>query len=283
MCTSFKYKNCMGRNFDYEISYKEEPRKYTQEKYNIYGMVAGIVEDYPLYYDAMNEEGLCIAGLNFTNNAYYYEDETVSKNNIAPWELPIKLLGNCKNIDEAKEYMKTVKIINKPFNQSMPNSPLHWFVCDRNSSIVIEQTKENGLQIYDNKCDVLTNNPPFDKQSKHCDFKPKWLGKILKKLLPSKFETRGTETYSVPGDLTSMGRFERVVFFKEKMSESKDLFNPVTQTFHLLDIAKQLYGATPVNDKFEYTIYSVVYDMNKQLMYVKTYVTNRPIIYDCKV
>ena len=32
---------------------------------------AHVAEDYPLYYDAMNEKGVAMAGLNFVGNAVY--------------------------------------------------------------------------------------------------------------------------------------------------------------------------------------------------------------------
>ena len=40
--------------------------------YAIIGM-AHVAEDYPLYYDAMNEKGVAMAGLNFVGNAVYSE------------------------------------------------------------------------------------------------------------------------------------------------------------------------------------------------------------------
>ena len=55
MCSIFKYKNCVGRNFDYEVSYDEELRviepKQAGNQYKIIGMCAGVVKDYPLLYD----------------------------------------------------------------------------------------------------------------------------------------------------------------------------------------------------------------------------------------
>ena len=40
--------------------------------YAIIGM-AHVAEDYPLYYDAMNEKGVAMAGLNFVGNAVYVQ------------------------------------------------------------------------------------------------------------------------------------------------------------------------------------------------------------------
>lgn len=80
MCTAinFKTKNMyFGRTLDYEFSYGEKititPREYefkfrhlgvNSNHYAIIGM-AHVFEDYPLYYEAANEKGLAVAGLNF--------------------------------------------------------------------------------------------------------------------------------------------------------------------------------------------------------------------------
>ena len=86
MCTAITYKtkdHYFGRNLDFEISYGEmvviTPRNYPfkfrkhqeiNKHYSIIGM--GIVADnYPLYFDATNEKGLSMAGLNFPQNADY--------------------------------------------------------------------------------------------------------------------------------------------------------------------------------------------------------------------
>ena len=99
MCTAVTYKTkdfYFGRTLDYEFSYKEEvtitPRNYPfyfkekeeiAEHYAIIGM-AYISENYPLYYDAINEKGLGMAGLNFVGNAHY-SDRVDGKNNIAQY------------------------------------------------------------------------------------------------------------------------------------------------------------------------------------------------------
>lgn len=275
MCTTIKYKNCMGRNFDYEISYNETIKLWNKEKYKMCGVVTGIVKEFPLYYDAMNEYGLCIAGLNFEGNAYY-NDEIKDKNNIASWELPVKILGNCKNIDEVKKFMQNVNITKKPYNDEMLVSELHWFVCDENSSIVIEQTEDEGLRIFNNPYGILTNNPPFDKMQKAIETGKSMFKKsnyVFRKILPKKYKTRGLETYGLLGDLTSISRFERINFYKDRLNNTNDKFNNVVQTFHLLNSVEQIYGATPINNKFEYTIYEVVYDMENKTINYKKYDT----------
>lgn len=100
MCTAITYvskDHYFGRNFDYEISYNEvvtiTPRNYKfsfrevgnlDHHFAIIGIAAGIA-DYPLYYDAINEKGLGMAGLNFSGYADYKKIEE-GKENVSPFE-----------------------------------------------------------------------------------------------------------------------------------------------------------------------------------------------------
>lgn len=286
MCIVIKYKDCVGRNFDYEKSFKEIPKMYDKEKYKIWGMCTGLIKDYPLYYDAVNEHGLFIAGLNFEGNAHYRMSTVEKDINIPSWDLPIQILGNCKTVEEVKEYLKNANITGQRFNNDLPNSELHWFICDKDKSIVVEQTVDKGLSIYDNPYDILTNNPPFDDIQKIIKNRDSVIiskfRKLYNKLIPKECVTRGTETLGLTGDLTSIGRFKRANFYLNKLYKSNTKFSNHIETFHLLDTVKQVYGATPVGDKFEYTIYEVVYDLSNMMMYIKPYKVRNSISIDLK-
>ena len=121
MCTAITYKtkdHYFGRNLDLEYSYNEmvtiTPRNYpfsftngteNNHHYAIIGM-AHIAENFPLYYDAVNEKGLCIAALNFVSNACYRE-KMPHKDNVAHFELIPWLLGQCATISQVKEKLKS--------------------------------------------------------------------------------------------------------------------------------------------------------------------------------
>ena len=122
MCTAATYKTkdfYFGRTLDYEFSYGEEvvitPRNYVfnfkkEEKidnhYAIIGM-AHVIDNYPLYFDASNEEGLGIAGLNFDGPCHYFP-EVSGKNNVTPFELIPYLLSQYTTVAEVKEALKSV-------------------------------------------------------------------------------------------------------------------------------------------------------------------------------
>ena len=175
MCTAATYKtknHYFGRNLDYDFSYGETvtitPRNYPfcfrrmgeiPVHYALIGM-AFIQQDYPLYYDATNEMGLSMAGLNFPGNADY-KPEDPEKDNITPFEFIPWILGQCATVDEAREKLARLSLLNENFTPQLPLSPLHWMISDRNESIVVESVKD-GLKIYDNPVGIMTNNPTFD-------------------------------------------------------------------------------------------------------------------------
>ena len=93
MCTAATYQTrdfYMGRTLDYEFSYGDQitvtPRNYPfsflhmpslSHHYAMIGM-ACVMDDYPLYYEAFNEKGLGIAGLNFAiHNAHINNNASV--------------------------------------------------------------------------------------------------------------------------------------------------------------------------------------------------------------
>lgn len=271
MCSILKYNDCIGRNFDYEVSYNEEIRFVEKgdfdNKYKVVGMATGFINEFPLLYDGMNECGLCIGALAFEGNAVYF-DEKEDKINIPSYEFPLRILGNFKNVDDVKEYLKDVNISNAQFSEELPSSALHWFISDIDKCIVVESL-EDGLHVHDNPNGVMTNNPPFPKQ---LTFSKSNLGDLGNHPeMEDEYHSRGLETYNLPGDYTSEGRFSRLTYLKQCLEGTDAQFDNVVETFHLLSSAEQIYGVTHVNGKFEYTIYSVVYDMSDLKVFVKFY------------
>ena len=117
MCTAATYKTkdfYFGRTLDYEFSYGDEititPRnfpfkfRHTDECNSHFAMIgmAHIADGYPLYYDAMNEKGLCMAGLNFVGNAVYFEPKN-GKENIAQFEFIPYILSHCDSVLQARK------------------------------------------------------------------------------------------------------------------------------------------------------------------------------------
>lgn len=289
MCTAISFvteDHYFGRNLDLEYSYQESititPRNYpfTFRKVdninNHYAMIgmAYVVDDYPLYYDAVNEKGLGMAGLSFEGNACYYDlDDT--KENITPFEFIPYILGQCESVDEAEEMLTMVNVWKEAFSTTLPLSPLHWMISDAKRSIVIE-TLENGMRIYENPTGVLTNNPPFRYQlfglNNYMSLSKEQPVNSFAENLPLKIYSRGMGAIGLPGDLSSSSRFIRAVFTKENSICATSELESIGQFFHILSAVEQQRGLVQLhNGKYEITIYSACCNASKGIYYYKTY------------
>ena len=289
MCTAATYKTkdfYFGRTLDYDFSYNEEivitPRNYNfefrnmgslQSHYAIIGM-AYVQEEFPLYYDATNEKGLSMAGLNFVGNAVYKE-KIKGKENIAQFEFVSWVLSKCKSVYEAKKLIENINITNEPFSPQLPVSSLHWIIADREECIVLESVEE-GIKVYDNPVGVLTNNPPFPKQllnlNNYMALSNKDPENTFSKTLNLKTYSRGMGAIGLPGDLSSMSRFVRVAFVKSNSISKEDESSSVSQFFHILGSVDQQRGCCQVeNGEYEITIYASCCNTDKGIYYYKTY------------
>lgn len=294
MCTAATYKTkdfYFGRTLDYEFSYGDEvtvmPRNYLfrfrhredmSSHYAIIGM-AHVVDDYPLYYDAVNEKGLGIAGLNFVGNAYYREEEE-GKENIAQFELIPWVLGQCSSVREARVLLARINIVNTPFSKQLPVAQLHWLIADREEAITVESVRE-GLRIYDNPVGVLTNNPPFDMQlfqlNSYMNLSAKSPVNHFSEQLPLTIYSRGMGALGLPGDLSSGSRFVRAAFTKMNSVSGDSEAESVSQFFHILGSVEQQRGCCDVGEgKYEITLYTSCCNADKGIYYYTTY-ENRQI------
>ncbi|MDN3202157.1 choloylglycine hydrolase [Enterococcus faecalis] len=289
MCTSLTYvtkDHYFGRNFDYELSYNEvitiTPRNYPLEfrkvndlinHYAMIGIAAGVA-NYPLYYDATNEKGLSMAGLNFSGYANYKEYKE-GKENITPFEFIPWILGQCSTVEEAKEMLENINLVNIDFSKELPLAPLHWLLADTEKSVVIESMKD-GLHIYDNPVGVLTNNPSFDYQLFNLNNYRMLSNKTQKNNFSKNIDlsvySRGMGGIGLPGDLSSSSRFVRAAFTKLNSVSGKSELESVSQFFHILGSVEQQKGLCDVgNGSYEYTIYSSCCNMDKGIYYYRTY------------
>ena len=289
MCTAATYKTndfYFGRTLDYEFSYGDEvvitPRNYEfsfrragvmKTHYAMIGM-AYVAGDYPLFYDAVNEKGLGIAGLNFVGNAVY-NGEVQGADNIAQFELIPWILGQCASVGEAKELLSRLNIVNIQFSAELPLAQLHWIIADKEGAITVESVSD-GLKIYDNPAGVLTNNPPFDEQmfnlNNYMHLSSKTPENLFSEKLPLKNYSRGMGALGLPGDLSSQSRFVRVAFVKMNSLSGSSEEESVSQFFHILGSVDQQRGCCNVGEeKYEITIYTSCCNADKGIYYYTTY------------
>lgn len=348
MCTCVTYKNggfYFGRNMDLEYSFGEcvavTPRRFPfrfthmeeqPEHYALIGMAAGQeerVQDaeerpargggraFPLYAEAVNEKGLCMAGLNFPGNAYYRKAEAGRKN-VATFELIPWILGMCASVAEAEAELRDINITEDAFSKTMPPAQLHWMLADRDRCLVVESVRE-GIMVYENLTGILTNNPSFGYHrmnlnnylnvtagypvSRFCRAESGGRGKIGRTgrteffsgevsscppdLVPHSPDLvpycQGMGAIGLPGDYSSPSRFVKAAFLRWNSVCGKNEEENVAQFFHILDSVAMPRGAVVTQDgKYDITTYSCCVNADTGTYYYKTYGNNRISSVDMK-
>ena len=238
--------------------------------YAMVGMAAE-AEGYPLYAEAMNEAGLCIAGLRFAGNAAYADRPETGWLNLAPWELIPYLLCNYTTVSEVRAALGEIRVVDRPVSTELPTSPLHWHIADRDPAhgeLVVEVTAR-GMAVYDNPVGVLTNNPPFPYQlARLGDYAH--LSPIAAEATVTPPDcccaSLGTGAVGLPGDYSSPSRFVRaailrrwaVAWMEQNGAAGED---PTPMLFSLLGAVSPTVGAVLTREgKAHRTLYTCCMD-----------------------
>lgn len=294
MCTAATFKGngfYFGRTLDYHSSYGEEvvitPRRKTLSLRNGNNIYAGhaiigmahVAEGMPLYYDAVNECGLCMAGLNFVGNAVFFPPKP-GKVNIATFEFIPYILSTCATVLQARDRLRDINITDEAFSAALPPAQLHWIIADRTHAITVEST-ESGLNVYDNCVGVLTNNPKFPEQvfslNNYMALSPYPPKNNFCASVPLDCYSNGMGALGLPGDLSSSSRFVRCAFTRLNAKPGKTETEDLSQFFHILDTVNQTRGCCIMTDGGEeFTIYTSCAIAEKGVYCYTTY-NNRQI------
>lgn len=292
MCTGIKFTDDKGnmyfaRNLDWTVSYGQKvvvtPRGFArpyafgatdQNSYAVIG-TSIVIDNTPLYFDCANEHGLAIAGLNFPGYAHYEEQPVEGKVNVAAYEFPLWVTSNFSTVDEVEEALKNVAIIAKPINEKFPVSLLHYLIGDKDRSIVVEYMAD-GIHVYHNDIDVLTNQPTFDWHIEHLrsymNLSSEYVGSVMwgkQELVPY---GGGGQLVGLPGSSYSPDRFVRVAFLNSHYPTKTGEADNVSRMFHTLAGVAMIEGQQKVADgNFEKTLYTGGISMATKTYYMNTY------------
>ena len=291
MCTGVRFSGkdgamYFGRNLDWSCGYGEKvvitPRGYKYDSAFL-GEMGGsavigmgiIAENVPLYFDCANEHGLAVAGLNFPGYAAYAPDAVDGKTNVAAYEFPLWVALNFKTVDEVEKALKDVAIVAKPINDQYPVSQLHWLIGDAKRSIVVEYTT-NGMEIYENDVDVLTNQPGYGWHKENLRNYMNLGSKMPEEVKWNRAEMKpfgsGSLMRGLPGGFYSTDRFIRVAYLNTHYPVQDSEADNVSRLFHTLaGVAMIDGGAAMADGAFEKTIYTGGYSAATQTYYYNTY------------
>ena len=297
MCTAIfdrKYGAFFGRTLDLECSHGERVMRVSRGegldfihhgrlacRHSILGMAYDTMAQ-PLFYDGVNDAGLCAAALNFPKFAKYC-DEGCGRVTLASFEVISYLLAQCADVSEVKSALDGAAVTREDFSPELRSTPLHWMFADSHSAIVVEAVG-GGLTIYDNPFGVMTNSPPFPYHAARlCEFSYLSPEPQENRLLPNQAllpYSRGLGAYGLPGDYSSSSRFVRAVFAREHTLLypcGGDTCAAERRMFDILCTVSLPYGiARTDSGEAIYTVYTSCIDMARGVYSCFTY-QNREI------
>lgn len=294
MCTSiamktndFYFGRTMDLDYEFHTSVVITPRNYpiafrrssVLRRHNAIVGMASVVDDYPLYAEAANEKGLCMAALNFPDNFEYSQTEDSRKANISPFELIHWILGQCDSVEQARNLLDSTHLISIPFSKELPLTPQHWHIADKEGSVTLENT-ESGLKLYSNPAGVLTNNPAFHFQLTNlCQYMnlvsgyPKNCFNDLEGITPF---GQGLGSFGLPGDYSPSSRFVKAAWLLLNSVCPHDDPGSLAQFFHLLDSVSVIRGSVlSEKNACDTTTYACCINATRGIYYYKTYTNNQ--------
>lgn len=294
MCTGIRFTDAegamyFGRNLDWTQGYGERvvatppaatiPPAFERDGdpavgHAVIGMgivVAGI----PLYFDCGNDAGLAVAGLNFPHSARYAAEPRQGSVNVAAYEFPFWIARTFSSLDEVRAALASVTVVAKPVNEHLPVANLHWLIGDATGSIVVE-CMEEGMRVWENDADVLTNEPDFGWQRTNlCNYltltdeDPDAAAWGAMKLAPF---GSGLGMQGIPGDYSGPSRFVKAAFVNSHYPAQTDEAANVTRLFRTLGSVAVPEGAAKMADgSHEKTLYTSCFSPATMTYYHATY------------
>lgn len=278
MCTAIYHDGCFGRTLDLDRRYSESvtvtPRHFPltfsdgailREHHAMIGM-ATVADGFPLYYEAINEHGLCMAGLRFAENAVYRH--TAEGAHAASYELILRVLAACATLQEARTLLSHLTVTDRAFSPRLQPTPLHWLVADCTGALAVEPLAE-GLTVWENPTRVLTNAPHFEWQAAHWERFAALSPAVSRHPLAA--GGLGSGAQGLPGDWSSPSRFVRAAFGAQHALPAETDTARVAALFRLLGTVTIPHGCVlTADDRCHTTVYTCCYDTAQQIYHYTT-------------
>jgi choloylglycine hydrolase len=238
----------------------------------------------PAIVDGFNEKGLAAAIFYFPGYAEYQKVDAANVNDaVAPWELPLYLLGNCTNVDEAIRAARGIRVGNTPLKEAGGSLPCHYIVSDSNGRCAVLEYVGGELKVHNNPLAVITNSPTFDW---HVTNLRNYINLTVNNVPPVdiagiKFRAfgQGSGMLGLPGDFTPPSRFIRAVAFSQAALPVANADEGVLQAFHILnqfDIPKgAARGVEADKEVADYTLWTSASDLTNRRYYFRTFANSR--------
>ena len=201
-----------------------------------YGFVGLSVEQKEFMVEGINEKGLSAGLFYFPNYGKYQSYDASQKDKcLADFQLVSYVLAECSTVDEVKEALKKVRII----NIDPRSSTVHWRFTEPSGRQIVLEIVNEVMHFYENPLGVLTNSPGLEwhlmNLNNYINLQPGNAPDHPFGPLEMKNFGHGSGLLGLPGDFTPPSRFVRAAFFQLTAAQQPDAQRSVIQAFHLLN------------------------------------------------
>lgn len=201
-----------------------------------HGYVGLAVEQKEFMVEGINEKGLSAGLFYFPNYGKYQPyDETKKDQCLADFQVVSYVLAECSTIDEVKEALGKVRII----NIDPRSSTVHWRFTEPSGRQVVLEIVDEVMHFYENPLGVLTNSPGIEwhwtNLNNYINLEPGNAPEHKFGPLEMKNFGHGSGLLGLPGDFTPPSRFVRAAFFQLTAAQQPTAEESVVQAFHLLN------------------------------------------------
>jgi len=201
-----------------------------------HGYVGLAVEQKEFMVEGINEKGLSAGLFYFPNYGKYQPYNEAKKDQcLADFQVVSYVLAECSTIDEVKEALGKVRII----NIDPRSSTVHWRFTEPSGRQVVLEIVNEVMHFYENPLGVLTNSPGIEwhwtNLNNYINLKPGNTPEHKFGPLEMKSIGHGSGLLGLPGDFTPPSRFVRASFFQLTAVQQPTAEESVIQAFHLLN------------------------------------------------
>ena len=201
-----------------------------------HGYVGLAVEQKEFMVEGINEKGLSAGLFYFPNYGKYQPYNEAKKDQcLADFQVVSYVLAECSTIDEVKEALGKVRII----NIDPRSSTVHWRFTEPSGRQVVLEIVDEIMHFYENPLGVLTNSPGIEwhwtNLNHYINLEPGHAPEHKFGPLEMKNFGHGSGLLGLPGDFTPPSRFVRAAFFQLTAAQQPTAEESVVQAFHLLN------------------------------------------------
>lgn len=241
-----------------------------------HGFVGLAVEQKEFMVEGINEKGLSAGLFYFPDYGKYQPYDAAQKDKcLADFQVVSYVLAECSTVDEVKEALGKVRII----NIDPRSSTVHWRFTEPSGRQVVLEIVDEVMHFYENPLGVLTNSPGIEwhwtNLNNYINLQPGNAPEHPFGPLEMKNFGHGSGLLGLPGDFTPPSRFVRAAFFQLTAAQQPTAEESAVQAFHLLnnfDIpagTELPWGKAPA-DMPSATQFTVASDTHNRMLYYRT-------------